>query len=77
MSHFYGTLQGSRGQATRCGTKNSGITTQAAGWQGCIETHIYHDDATGKDMYRVYLTPWQGSGGSTILLAEGELRAAQ
>ena len=29
MSHFYGVLGGSRGEATRCGTKKSGLVTYA------------------------------------------------
>jgi len=77
MAHFYGTVQGSRGTASRMGGKVSGITTQAAGWGGCIETHTWHDEATGKDMYRVELTPWRGSGGNITTLAEGELRAVE
>lgn len=75
MSHFYGTLQGTRGEATRCGTKSSGITAYAAGWGGAIRTDIWHDDKTGRDMYRVTLTPWHGSGGSSRVLAEGLLDA--
>lgn len=75
MSHFYGTMQGSRGEATRAATKTSGLTTKAAGWQGCIRTEIYFDEATGKDHYRVLLTPWQNSGGTSRVIAEGVLDA--
>lgn len=75
MSHFYGTLQGSRGQATRCGAKSGGLTTRAAGWGGCIRTHVWHDDKTGLDMYRVTMTPWHGSGGRERVIAEGILDA--
>lgn len=75
MAHFYGTLSGSRGPASRMGTKNSGLTSQAAGWQGCIETTIWHNEKTGKDMFRVELKPWQNSGGNSRTLAEGELDA--
>jgi hypothetical protein len=32
MAHFYGNLQGSRGEATRMGTKNSGIEAHVRGW---------------------------------------------
>lgn len=73
MSHFYGTLEGNRGQATRCGTKNSGIRTNAAGWGGSIEASVYEED--GVDRYQVWLTPWQGSGGDSKLLSEGELNS--
>ena len=74
MAHFYGTLQGNRGEASRLGTKDSGINTIAAGWGGAIRTirtSVYHSD--GRDMYRVELIPWHGSGGSSRVLAQGEL----
>ena len=73
MSHFYGTLQGARGEATRCGSKSSGVTTYAAGWGGAIRTEVFERD--GEDFYRVTLIPWQGSGGYETLLAEGKLTA--
>lgn len=77
MSHFYGTLQGIRGQATRCGGKGSGLTTQAAGWRGAIRTEIWHDEASDRDMYRVWLTPWHYSGGKARVIAEGVLDSSQ
>ena len=73
MSHFYGTLEGSRGEATRCGTKDSGITTHAAGWNGAIRVNVYERD--GVDYYRVTLQPWHNSGGQHVTLAEGKLNA--
>ena len=62
MSHFYGVLQGSRGEATRCGTRRSGIVTTAAGWGGCIRVHVYHDETTGEDRFVVAQDTWQGKG---------------
>ena len=53
MSHFYGVLDGSRGQATRCGTKNSGMTVNAMSWSGCVRVDIHHDETTGKDRFTV------------------------
>jgi len=73
MSHFYGTLEGSRGKATRSGTKNSGITTHAAGWGGAIRVDVFERD--GVDHYRVTLVPWQSSGGFAHALAEGVLQS--
>lgn len=32
MSHFYSSIRGNRGPATRCGSKASGITAEATGW---------------------------------------------
>ena len=75
MAHFYGEISGSRGPASRLGSKGSGLSTVAAGWQGSIRTHIWHDETAGVDRFRVELTPWKGSGGDTRTLAEGVLDA--
>ena len=75
MSHFYGVLEGSRGQATRCGTKSSGVNVTAAGWQGAIVTHVRYNADKDRDEYRVYLEPWHGSGGDRRLLSAGVLNA--
>ena len=61
MSHFYGTLNGSHGQATRQGTKASGLTAIAASWEGCIITELYVDEQ-GRDCFVVYQDTWQGEG---------------
>ena len=75
MSHFYGVLEGSRGQATRCGTKSSGMDVIAAGWQGALVTHLRYNADQDRDEYRVYLEPWYGSGGHSRLLSTGVLNA--
>ena len=67
MSHFYGVLGGSRGEATRCGTKKSGLVTYAASWNGAIRTHIWHDHQISKDRYEVWEAPWKGAGNSKLL----------
>jgi hypothetical protein len=40
MSHFYGTLKGEAGPATRRGSKNSGLTTEAASWAGLCSCQL-------------------------------------
>jgi hypothetical protein len=67
MAHFYGTLQGNRGRATRGGTKNSGLTTQCASWEGAIECDAWHSKETGKDMVRVSKVTWHGAGEDKLL----------
>lgn len=74
MAHFFGTVRGSKGGTTRCGTRGSGITTHAAGWHGAIRTYVYQDE-DGFDCYRVSLIPWQGSGGESRVIAQGRLDA--
>lgn len=65
MAHFYGTLQGARGQATRCGTKPSGMEAIAASWQGAVRSTLFEED--GRDWVEVNLIPWKGRGMSRLL----------
>jgi hypothetical protein len=67
MSHFYGTLQGNRGEATRGGSKKSGMTTYCASWEGAVRCEAWHDKETGKDMVNVSKEPWHGAGESKLL----------
>ena len=67
MSHYYGTLQGSRGQATRCGTKYSGMETVAASWDGAIRVILQHDPRTGENLFKVEQVRWNGSGVNEII----------
>ena len=60
MSHFYSSIQGSRGEATRCGTKSSGMIGHIRGWNLGCEVYMYVDE-DGKDRCQVYLT--SGSNG--------------
>lgn len=48
MSHFYGYLQGCRGQATRCGSKDSGINAQIQSWDNKVVVYLNSQD-NGKD----------------------------
>ena len=77
MAHFYGSVKGARGEATRLGGKGGGMKAIAAGWEGAIRTTVYHDEATGNDMYRVELIPWGSSGGSARVISEGVLNAKE
>lgn len=65
MSHFYGVIQGNRGEATRGGSKASGFSATAASWQGSVRVHLYED--AGTDFARITLEPWQGQGASRFL----------
>lgn len=40
MSHFYSSIQGGRGEATRCGTKKDGIRASVQSWDGSIGTRL-------------------------------------
>ena len=67
MAHFYGTLQGARGEATRLGHKSTGVTTRAASWAGCVRVELWHDEETDTDWARVSLEPWHGEGRQATL----------
>lgn len=61
MAHFCGTLQGSRGEATRMGTKDSGIETYAASWEGAVRVKPFVGP-DGRDWAQVELTTWARAG---------------
>lgn len=65
MAHFYGVLQGARGEASRLGHKSSGLRATAASWQGAVRTELYEKD--GEDYALVQLLPWRGQGTNKVL----------
>jgi len=54
MSHFYGNMQGARGETTRCGTKTSGMWAHIRGWDVGCSVQLVHEN--GKDIVHVYKT---------------------
>jgi hypothetical protein len=42
MAHFYGTLKGQAGEATRRGSKGSGLKVAAASWNGAVYVRLWH-----------------------------------
>ena len=72
MAHFYASIQGNRGEATRMGTKNSGMEGHIRGWDvGC---RVYMGvDSDGNDTVSVYLT--SGSNGHNGSKLVGEYTA--
>ena len=61
MAHFYGKLQGSKGEATRVGTKNSGLSTDALSWDIGGRVHLDFNSALNTDVVSFYLTRNNGS----------------
>ena len=66
MSHFYGWMKGSRGETTRCGTKNSGIKLTAHGWDLGATVQMFQED--GEDVALVYLTTGSTGNGPNVFL---------
>ena len=54
MSHFYLSGQGSRGETTRCGTKNSGISGHIRGWRAGVR--VEGNSRGDNDEFLVYKT---------------------
>ena len=44
MSKLYGSLQGCRGEATRCGTKNSGMRASVQSYDGSLVSYMDLDE---------------------------------
>ena len=62
MAQFMGTVKGQRGEASRLGSKASGLDVTAASYKGCICVRLWHDQTTGQDRFRAYQDQWQGIG---------------
>lgn len=54
MAQFRATIKGQRGEASRLGSKQSGIVAEVNGWNKGIKIYASHRD--GKDVFEVYLT---------------------
>ena len=62
MAHFLASIQGCRGEASRLGSKESGITARIGSWEGGVEVHLYYDASKKLDMARISMIQWQGRG---------------
>ena len=56
MARFYGSMQGNRGETTRMGTPNSGLSAHIRGWDVGVKVFLSVDEDTGKDYVQVYRT---------------------
>lgn len=66
MAHFRGTFQGGRGtEASRLGTRKSGLSAHIASWQGAASVQLSEKD--GVDWAIVTLAQHHGQGTFRIL----------
>jgi hypothetical protein len=65
MAHFQGTVEGNRGEASRLGSKASGLHAALSSWQGRVAVDLWHDEKTGRDWAKVYLTTHINGRGAT------------
>jgi hypothetical protein len=63
MAQFYASIKGNRGEATRMGSKQSGITGHIRGWDVGANVTCW-TDKDGRDMVTVRITG--GSNGNGI-----------
>ena len=67
MAYFYGTVQGHRGEATRTGTKASGIEASANSWNIGGEVSVLYSEVLKTDVVTFYRT--EGSNTSRTRIA--------
>lgn len=53
MSHFIGTVQGSRGEAHRLGGKEGGMQTSNRGWRSGVDVYGSHNPTTKEDNFTI------------------------
>ena len=61
MAQFYASIRGNRGEATRLGTKSSGMQAHIRGWNLGVQVNCFTNSA-GEDCFSVALT--KGSNGN-------------
>lgn len=66
MARYQAKIQGSRGEASRLGTRKSGITAMARGWQGGVRVSL-HEGKDGRDHVFVTIGPHGNVGQFQIL----------
>ncbi len=65
MAHFRGTLQGNRGDASRLGSKDSGLQVTCAGWRLGATCHIDYNKSKQRDEISVWIDTGSGSSYKT------------
>lgn len=68
MAHFISYIKGCRGEASRLGSKNSGIRASAQGWNCGMTIYGSHSNLTGNDKFCVNATTGSNGGGNSTWL---------
>jgi hypothetical protein len=66
MAQFRATIHGQRGEASRLGSKKTGITAHVNGWDAGISVYAAHQN--GRDAFEVRLTTGSNGYGSSRTL---------
>ena len=78
MAQYIGYLNGARGQASRLGTKSSGMDAQAQGWDVGASVTMRHNEKMDRDEVTIEVT--RGSNGTdhpvslgTFAIVDGQI----
>lgn len=66
MAHYYSRIKGRKGEATRCGSKSSGITARADSYSVGARIEINWSAQLQSDVVTIYATTGSSSNGSRI-----------
>lgn len=69
MAQFRGLVEGTRGEATRLGSKVSGLVTECNGWRSGVKVYASFNTTTGLDDFHIYLTDGSAHAAMDRLLA--------
>ena len=61
MAQYRGTIEGSRGQASRLGAKTSGLTTTTKSWTTETTVYYYWDETAQEDCVRITVRKMYGN----------------
>lgn len=67
MAHFIGYVQGNRGEASRLGTKSSGIGSTARGWDIGASLSISHNEERDTDTLFIHIDKGSNNKSSRII----------
>lgn len=70
MAQYRATIQGQRGQASRLGSKKTGIRAKVNGWNIGVDVDIYFDAKTGQDRISIYRTGGSNARSMPELIAD-------
>lgn len=69
MAQFYASIQGNRGQATRMGTKTSGMDAHIRGWNLGANVRLHYDEDKETDVLIIEITGGSNGRHSSMHLA--------
>ena len=75
MAQFRAIIQGQRGEASRLGSKSTGLRAVVQSWGGEVAVKMYHDVSTDLDCVRVTLRAHSRAQPGEIELYDGPVSA--